>query len=262
MTNERTIVIGDVHGCLDELRELLLEVVEVRETDRVIMLGDLIDKGPDPAGVVAFVKGLGAVSVMGNHEEKALRWRRHEQRRKEDPTRYKNPMRHISSAKLEQWAKIPDSHWDWIATWPTFVHINDKWTAVHAGCLPDVSVEDQFPNELMRLRYVKTTTDEKTGKVTRKMAGLSDTGEVEAKPGQTINHWTELWTGPRNIVYGHYVWDKIHITDGSGARTFGLDTGCVHGGKLSALVFCKDHTYAAQVEAAKVYAENRFASED
>src|ERR1043165_4630837 len=154
----RAIVIGDIHGCIDEFRKLL-ESVKLREDDRLILLGDLIDRGPDPARVVRLAHDLRAECAMGNHEEKALRWRRPELRRREDPDHYKNPMRGIDQSRLDEWAKIPDSDWDWIASLPKFIHINDDYVGVHAGCMPDVAIENQIPNELMRLRYVKCTED-------------------------------------------------------------------------------------------------------
>lgn len=233
----KTIVIGDIHGCIDEFRELL-EAVEFQESDKLILLGDLIDRGPDPAAVVALARQLGAQCVMGNHEEKALRWRRHERKRQEDPGHYKNPMRAVNQARLDQWAKIPDDHWDWIASWPMFFHINEDYVGVHAGCMPDIPIEQQTPNELMRLRYVKSIPTP-LGYMRYKMAGLKNTGEVDAKPSDVIHHWTELWAGPKHIVYGHYVWDDVHFTKNemTGATTWGIDTGCVHGGFLTAKVF-------------------------
>jgi bis(5'-nucleosyl)-tetraphosphatase (symmetrical) len=260
----RTIVVGDVHGCIDELRELLFEVVDVRDTDRIIMLGDLIDKGPDPAGVVALVKGLGATSVMGNHEEKALRWRRHENRRKSDPAHYKNPMRPLNETRLAQWSKISEENWEWINSWPVYININNTFTAVHAGAMPDAPIEKQVPNELMRLRYVRCITDPVHGYATYRMAGLKETGErPDAKEGESIVHWTSLWQGPRSIIYGHYVWDEVSITSSyTGARTFGIDTGCVHGGHLTALVINKDHIYTAQVRAHEVYSDRKFWNEE
>ena len=59
-----TLVVGDVHGCSEELR-LTLEAVQPR---RVILLGDLFTKGPDPQGVWELVVEYGAESVLGNHD--------------------------------------------------------------------------------------------------------------------------------------------------------------------------------------------------
>ena len=80
----RTVVIGDVHGCIDELDALLGPAgVGVVASDTVIFVGDLVDKGPAPAAAVARARGLAmealceVVLVEGNHEERFRRWRRH-----------------------------------------------------------------------------------------------------------------------------------------------------------------------------------------
>src|SRR5258708_21633410 len=72
----RTIVIGDIHGCFDELQDLL-RVVELRTDDRVIAVGDLIVKGPRNREVLdRFIEDDRFSSVIGNHD-RALRqyWR-------------------------------------------------------------------------------------------------------------------------------------------------------------------------------------------
>lgn len=68
----RTIVVGDVHGCLQELDELL-RVVQLSQHDTLVMAGDLVDKGPDSVGVVRRVRELGATLVRGNHDDKYVR---------------------------------------------------------------------------------------------------------------------------------------------------------------------------------------------
>lgn len=75
----RTAIIGDVHGCLKELNELL-GVLSLGHGDRVIFVGDLVHKGPDSEGVVRRVMALRdevgeLVLVKGNHEDKAVRQR-------------------------------------------------------------------------------------------------------------------------------------------------------------------------------------------
>ena len=72
----RTIVIGDIHGCFDELSDLL-RVLELRTDDRVIAVGDLIVKGPKNGEVLdLFIEDQRFSSVVGNHD-RALRqyWR-------------------------------------------------------------------------------------------------------------------------------------------------------------------------------------------
>ena len=75
----RYIIIGDVHGMLVEL-QALIEKVELRPDDCIVFVGDLVDKGPSPEGVVRYVKALSedydVVVVEGNHEEKHRRFRK------------------------------------------------------------------------------------------------------------------------------------------------------------------------------------------
>ncbi len=67
----RTLVIGDVHGCHDELRALLTEV----RADRVVLVGDLFTKGPDPVGVWELIVSHRCEAVLGNHDAWLLeRW--------------------------------------------------------------------------------------------------------------------------------------------------------------------------------------------
>lgn len=258
----KTIVIGDIHGCIDEF-QLLIDEVSLGDDDMLVILGDLIDRGPDPAGVVQYARDLHANCVMGNHEEKALRWRRHEKKRKDDPKHYKNPMRNIDEKRLAQWAKIPDENWDWIVTWPVYRELDGNFVGVHAGCMPHTPMDKQMPNELMRLRYVKSI-GQPSGYIKYKMASLNEAGEVDANinplAGEELNHWTELWTGPQHVVYGHYVWDEVHFTHDVdfNAKTWGIDTGCVHGGKLTALIIEENgETRLVQVPAKQTYVERR-----
>ena len=63
----RTVVVGDVHGCIEELEELL-RAVALRPTDRLVSVGDLVGKGPDGAAVVRFFRQGGHEAVRGNHD--------------------------------------------------------------------------------------------------------------------------------------------------------------------------------------------------
>ena len=76
----RHIFIGDVHGMLDELTNLLRKL-ELRKDDQIVFVGDLLDKGPDSAAVVRLVRNLSTthsvVLVLGNHEDTHARYRKH-----------------------------------------------------------------------------------------------------------------------------------------------------------------------------------------
>jgi predicted phosphodiesterase len=70
----RLLIIGDVHGMLDELKKLLKKAeFTASRGDRVIFVGDLVNKGPESAGVVQHAMDINAASIRGNHEDKVLR---------------------------------------------------------------------------------------------------------------------------------------------------------------------------------------------
>ena len=76
----RTLVVGDVHGCVAELRALLDAVDFDDARDNLVFVGDLVNKGPSSLAVVRLARELGALGVRGNHDERALKhwrnWRR------------------------------------------------------------------------------------------------------------------------------------------------------------------------------------------
>jgi len=67
----RTIVIGDVHGCANELTELLSKLAVV-QSDRVVFVGDLVARGPDSHRMLRLVRELSTLTVRGNHKEHLL----------------------------------------------------------------------------------------------------------------------------------------------------------------------------------------------
>ena len=65
---ERTLFVGDVHGCLTELEGLLNLAGFLPKRDRLFFVRDLINRGPDSLGVLKLAHHLGASSELGNHE--------------------------------------------------------------------------------------------------------------------------------------------------------------------------------------------------
>jgi hypothetical protein len=224
VSGPRTIVIGDVHGCLLELRELL-EAVAPAPGDRLVFLGDLLDRGPDPVGVLRLVRSLGAECVLGNHEEKHLRYAAHEARRQADP-RYRNPMRPFDPKRAAEHASLTRDDLLWLAALPRWIVLGGRWVAVHGGLLPGLPLSAQPPDWAVKLRYVDAA-----GRPVPREAG--DLGT----PG--VRRWAEAWTGPDSVVYGHFpVGNGAPRRDEPrpGVVCLGIDTGCVYGGALTALV--------------------------
>ncbi len=122
-----TYVIGDVHGCLQELDRLLLAIRFDPRSDRLWFCGDLVNRGPDSLGVLRRVKDLGdrALAVLGNHDIHLLA-------RAEglgEPKR-----RDTFDAILE----APDRAdlLAWLRARP-LLHREGEWLLVHAGLHPD-----------------------------------------------------------------------------------------------------------------------------
>lgn len=72
-----TYIIGDVHGCCKTLRYLISEKINLKKSDRLYLVGDLIDRGPDSKGVIDYIielenEGYQIFTVRGNHEQMLL----------------------------------------------------------------------------------------------------------------------------------------------------------------------------------------------
>lgn len=73
----RLLAIGDIHGCFEALRELVEDRVRLQTADRLILLGDYIDRGPQSREVVDYIlglreKGYDLITLTGNHEAMLL----------------------------------------------------------------------------------------------------------------------------------------------------------------------------------------------
>lgn len=240
----RTIVIGDVHGCLAEFQALLRLVSHTKGSDRLVLVGDLMDRGPDPAGCVRVALEAGAEAVLSNHEEKHTRWRKHEKNRA--ITGKKNPMKAFSDATAAQHAALSDADIEWFESLPLMLEVAPNLVVVHAGLESAFSVQDQS-QAVIRVRYVDNGARGKLGK----MVG----SESMEQPPNTHN-WSESWKGPQSVVYGHAVHSMTdpRVDEFPGGKCYGIDTGCVFGGRLTAMVIVPGREPEfAQVQAQKPY---------
>ena len=242
----RTILIGDVHGCLRELEALLVELRPGR-ADTVWFLGDLVDRGPDSAGVVRRVRELGAGLVLGNHDEKHLRYRRHLVRRAAEPD-YRIPMT-PSEHFLEVHRSLSEEDLAWLGKAPVVVRLSDAWVLVHGGLMPGRPLGR--PLRPLNLRYLH-----------RRTGRALSLEEANASPADAI-HWSDRWRGPWRVVYGHDAQPEAVAR----RLTLGIDTGVVYGGKLTAAVLESLDRDAqprlVQVKAERAWHEHpRWAGED
>jgi len=149
----KTYAIGDIHGCLSSL-ERLLEAVPYNNDDRIVFLGDYIDRGPDSKGVIDHVLHLMAtrhVTILrGNHEVMML-----EARKNSQDARFWftfGGFETLISYGLESaddWISgIPSSHWDFLEQ--TIYHYEtDQHIYVHGAVSDQVSMEDQDPYDMI-----------------------------------------------------------------------------------------------------------------
>lgn len=261
-------VIGDIHGCLEEFDELLKLIQYDSSNIRLVLLGDLVDRGPSSSGVVARSRELNLECVKGNHEDKALRWHKHELNRL--TTGKPNPMKSMNSYDASSLEKMKEEDWQYLESLPIRIQLEDYWWAMHAGVEPGVSWERQNPAQVMRVRYVN-----QYGK------GVSLNSDL-SQPENT-KYWTEKWQGPYSIVYGHCVHsldtpreDKHMFTLPSIVvpnsnfiggfaninfpsieyKCLGIDTGCVFGGNLTCAIIDGMNIEYAQVKAKHKYANS------
>ena len=221
---ERTIVVGDVHGCYEELLELMDKVKWRPEVDKLILAGDLVDRGPKPKEVVEWARKNKVAAVKGNHEEKHLRWNKHEARKRENP-KYTNPMRGFQEKRMQEHNSLSPEDWNYLDSLPLTLEVQPNWFVVHAGFISGIPIKDQKEEFVVRVRYIDDQN---------KMLKLEDDYGV---PKGGI-FWTEKWKGPENVIYGHNVnLGEPRIDEPvPGVKCYGIDTGCCFGGKLTALI--------------------------
>jgi serine/threonine protein phosphatase 1 len=136
----RTFVIGDIHGCAATLRRLVDEMLRPLPVDRILLLGDLIDRGPDSKGVLDFIfelreRGLSVDGIRGNHEEMCLR-------AGEDPYYLElwnanGGLATLASFHADGPGDIPRRYRDFLAALPLYILL-DNFVIVHAGLNFDV----------------------------------------------------------------------------------------------------------------------------
>ena len=193
--SKRTVIIGDVHGCRDELMNLL-DAAEVTPADDLVSVGDLICKGNDRRGVMKWTMETPNLRcVLGNHEARFMkRWLLNQRPDRDTPDE-------------ETYLQLGDCYEEsmrFIQSWPLFLE-GEGFFVVHAGIDPRIpSLEGQRRDDLLTIRI----------------------------PSGMSIPWYEAYTDDRLAVFGHWSRREPVIRQ----NAIGLDTGCVYGGSLSALI--------------------------
>ena len=211
--SSRTIVVGDIHGCYDELTDLL-DKAAVTEDDRIVCVGDLITKGPKSKEVLElFMTDARFTTVIGNHD---LALRR----------KWNGEDIDLNSAQKEAHKELKgekDAYASFFNRMPFTIDL-DTHLVVHAGLRPNVELYSQTTGDMTRLRTLGPDRE-------------SDEGTP----------WYHVYHGDKIVLFGH--WPSAEPR--RGRKAIGLDTGCVYGYNLTGYIIEQDEFLT--VRAKKAY---------
>ncbi|XP_054723758.1 bis(5'-nucleosyl)-tetraphosphatase PrpE [asymmetrical]-like [Uloborus diversus] len=205
---DEIFIIGDVHGCYDELLMLIQKVDVPGRNILKILAGDLVVKGPKNIEVLDLVKDSNSIiAVRGNNEEKVLK----------EYFRMQNGDYELK--KSDEWIRdLTPDHIRYLTELPYTISLPSvNAVVVHAGLLPGVQVEANDIHAMVNMRNIKINFQEGSFKA------LDNVCEGEA--------WASLWCGPQHVFFGH---DSRRMLQIERAAT-GLDTGCVYGKNLTGI---------------------------
>jgi serine/threonine protein phosphatase 1 len=177
----RTFAIGDIHGCLQQF-DALLDAIALTADDRLILLGDLIDRGPDSAGVLKRVRQLGkdrqVTVIQGNHEQMMLDARRSREH-------HSDWLINGGDATLKSYGgsrgglrDVPADDWYLLSTLANYVE-DDTHIFVHASAYADMPMNDQ-PDYMLRWERCENMRPHQSGKIVV-------CGHTPQKSGQPLN---------------------------------------------------------------------------
>jgi serine/threonine protein phosphatase 1 len=163
----RTLAIGDIHGCLTHL-DALLESIAPTNDDRLIFLGDYVDRGPDSAGVLKCIIRLSqtyrVTTLMGNHEQMMLAAR-------DSHDKFSDWLLNGGDATLRSYGgvrgalrDVPPEHWDFLEHKLVDYLETDTHIFVHANAYPDQEMSQQ-PDYMLRWERCDKIAAHQSGKV-------------------------------------------------------------------------------------------------
>jgi serine/threonine protein phosphatase 1 len=199
----RIIAIGDIHGCHAEFSELL-QRLELQPEDQLILVGDLVNRGPDSCKVIDLAREHRAISLLGNHELRLLNYRK------------SNDTAFLKESDEDTYKKLRPEDWLYLEQMPLTHYVEELNTVfVHGGFLPNEPWQKQPASVVTRIQVIDSD-----GRP-RKRADSEDSPP-----------WADLWNGPPFVVYGHTPRPEPYKLKWS----VGIDTACAMGGHLTAYI--------------------------
>ena len=213
-------IIGDVHGCFDELTELVDKLGYEPGEDgiyrhacgrRAVFVGDLCDRGPKNVDVLRLVMGMvrggTAFCVPGNHDDKLRRYLNHG----------KVQISHGLENTIQELECEKEGFLEEVRTFlenlvSHYIFDGGRLVVSHAG---------------IREEYIGRVS----GKIRAFCLYGDTTGETDDSGFPVRRNWAADYRGEATIVYGHTPWKEVQAVN----RTYCVDTGCVFGGKLTCI---------------------------
>ncbi len=201
MSDAKTFIIGDIHGCLDLLKKLMDKIAWSQDKDRIIFLGDYIDRGEDARGVVDHILDLNRNSsriecLKGNHEAMFLDFLSGIEREMFLVNGgWKTLESYGSYEPRADESVIPAEHKTFYESLKLYVELDDYYV-VHAGFKPKRAIEKQVEEDMLWIRKSFVYSGYDFGK---------------------------------KVIFGHTPFKDPLVMN----NKIGLDTGAVYGNKLT-----------------------------
>ena len=219
------VIYGDVHGCLEEWEELR-KLIPKNSIE--ICVGDILDKGPYPVEALRYAKKNKIFTIMGNHEYKHIR-------------KYWGRKVKLDEDQQRVYPKLKKQDFEFIENMPFFLKLNHL-TIVHAGITNRIYLNNP-PLNIMTLLLFLREVDEND-----KFLPLNHNYP-------NARYWADTYNGHEGfVVYGHNPFLEVK----KNRFAAGIDTGCVYGNKLTALVI-KDTLNPQNYEIIEVKAKQKYA---
>ncbi len=196
--DEKTFIIGDIHGCLDMLKRLMAKIAWSPDKDTLIFLGDYIDRGEDPKGVVEYIMDLTrrfsrVECLKGNHEAMFLDFLSGNNRQM---FLVNGGWKTLESyGPLDDESSIPSDHMAFYESLKLYLEL-DAYYVVHAGFEPGLAIKKQTEADMIWIRKSFIYSNHDFGK---------------------------------KVLFGHTPFHEPLIME----NKIGLDTGAVYGNKLT-----------------------------
>lgn len=209
----KKIIIGDIHGCSEELLQIICKANFSSGSDELFLTGDVFSRGPDPLGVWKIIVEHQAQMVLGNHDVHLL-----EQLRLILSGNNPIELKSHQLRTIQQLESVHSEIFDWLSKCPLYIK-TEHFLLVHAGINPIDGLDGTSFDEFISIRCWPPKKNKLEG-----------------------SRWHDFYTKQHPlIIFGHDAPNGLVIKENDNERyLIGLDTGCVYGGKLSAYSIGED----------------------